>query len=651
MLDRVFMQILDMSKTASIVILVVLAVRLFLKKAPKAISYALWAVVLLRLLCPVNIETSMSVMPEITPLEDTYDLADVPISFVGAGVAAYQAMGDALNGGLGVQHIPTTQKDMEGNVEYVTADWWDVWILFGQYVWLAGVAVMAIYSMISYWKLRKQLAVTVLLRDNIYIADDIDTPFVIGFVRPKIYLPGTLREKERQYIILHEQHHIKRMDHIIKILAFLALMLHWFNPLVWLAFILASRDMEMSCDEAVIRKLGAEVRADYSASLLALATGKRIIGGTPLAFGEGDPKGRIRNLAKWKQPILWVTAVLAVLCLVLAICLLTDPTGAEDPTQDTEPAAATTIPQQTQQAEAAVPTTETQPAYPPETTDFTEPTEPTLTENIEIPDGIPGVVTYSKDLEELPPNYTPQQAAADDCVVMIDGDVWANDAIWIAYTIADSRGENVKVRIADYDGAGKIKRLYELVSIKQGYLYRLLDNGSVEVHHYRFLGIDGNVDFEGDTYNMFEVYALTNEPMWKFRKGVPYDDNTWEDDSIMAFCNLYMRYEHPPLPETLQCVEIMQDGETLAVIWDQQKLRQIREFLAIAEGYNNWPKTVVMGPTLIFRGADGSVVNARMMANATMVEIDGVFYNYDPGWREEYQIEDLLALLGISELP
>ncbi len=649
MLDRVFMQILDMSKTASIVILVVLAARFLLKKAPKVISYALWTTVLLRLLCPVNIEAPMSVMPEITPVEDTYELADAPISFAGAGVAAYQAVGDALNGGLGVQHIPTTQKDMEGNVEYVTADWWDVWILFGQYVWLTGVAVMAICSMISYWKLRKQLAVTVLLRDNIYIADDIGSPFVIGFVRPKICLPGTLSEKEQEYIILHEQHHIKRWDPAVKIVAYLALMLHWFNPLVWLAFILASRDMEMSCDEAVIRKLGAEVRGDYSASLLALATGKRIISGTPLAFGEGDPKGRIRNLAKWKHPVLWITAVVAVLCLVLAICLLTDPIGTEEPMEGTEPTAETTLPQQTQQTEATVPTMEPQPAYPLGTTDFTEPTEPTQPE---IPDGIPGVVTYSKDLEELPQNYTPQQAAADGCVVMIDGDVWANEDIWRFYTVACSRAENVKVRLADYDGSGKIKRLYELVGTKQGHLYRLLDDGTVTEQHYKWLVGDGDGDFEGDTYNMFQVYALTNEqPMWKLMKGVPYDDSTWGDSAVMAFCNLYMRYEHPPIPNRLQCAEIRNADGTAAVIWDQNKLEKLVEILGPAEGYSDWPKTIVWGSTLILTGTDGTKVEVRMMRYSAMIEIDGVFYNYDPGWKEIYTIEDVLSLFGLSEMP
>ena len=326
MFDRLYMGVLDMSKTAAMVIAVVLLVRLLLKKAPKVFSYALWAVVLFRLLCPISFETPVSIVPQLPDTSTGYNLADESIDLAGAGMAAYQAVGDLLNGGLGVQHIPTTEVTEDGMTRYVMADWWSVWILFGKYVWAAGMAVMLLYSAFSYRRIKKQIEIAVPIRDNIWIADDIKSPFVIGFVRPRIYLPGNLVEKEQEYIILHEQHHIRRFDHIFKALAFLALTIHWFNPLVWLAFGLACKDMEMSCDEAVIRKLGGKVRADYSASLLTLATGRRIIAGTPLAFGEGDTKGRIRNLAKWKMPAVWVIVIAAVLCVVLAVTLLTDRT-------------------------------------------------------------------------------------------------------------------------------------------------------------------------------------------------------------------------------------------------------------------------------------------------------------------------------------
>lgn len=325
MLDSIFMQVLDMSKTASIVILVVLLARLLLKKVPKVFSYALWAVVLFRLLCPFTFEATVSIMPEMASVSQDYSLSEAPISVFGAIDAASGALADALNGGLGVQDIRTTEKDEEGRTKYVGSLWREVWILFGQYVWVAGIGVMLLYSAVSYLKIRKKLLVVVPLRDNIFLADDINSPFVVGLFRPKIYLPCNLEEKEQEYIILHEQYHIKRLDHIIKALAFLALAIHWFNPLVWVAFTLASKDMEMSCDEAVIGKIGDDVRADYSVSLLTLATGRRIIAGMPLAFGEGDTKGRIRNLANWHKPAFWVVLISVVACIALAVCLLIDP--------------------------------------------------------------------------------------------------------------------------------------------------------------------------------------------------------------------------------------------------------------------------------------------------------------------------------------
>ena len=331
---NLFIRILDMSKTAGVVILFVLAARLLLKKAPKWISYALWAVVLFRLLCPLSVESPVSIVPAMTPAAQNYRLADEPVSPAGAGLAAYRAVGDALNGGLGTQYIRTTETDENGSPRYVTADWWSVWILFGQYVWLAGIAVMLLRSVISYAKLRRKLRISIPLRDNIYLADDIESPFVIGLLCPRIYLPCGLDEKEQAYILLHEQYHIERKDHIWKALAFLALCLHWFNPLVWLAFVLASRDMEMSCDEAVLRGVGDDIRSGYAASLLALATGRRIIAGTPLGFGEGNAKQRIRNLGKWKQPVLWAVIAAAAAALLLTVCLATNPAGGSGKTQE-----------------------------------------------------------------------------------------------------------------------------------------------------------------------------------------------------------------------------------------------------------------------------------------------------------------------------
>ena len=317
-------KLLNMSLTAGVAIVFVLLLRLMLKKAPKVISYALWAVVLFRLLCPVSIESSFSLFglmdaPTTESSNMTTSIEYVPENIVHTEYPAVTlpvpGVSEVINGTLPSGQEQLVADPLEAPTTIVTS------------VWIAGVLVMAAYSVISYRRLRQKLLTASPLRDNIYLADEIASPFVMGLVRPKIYLPSDMEEREQAYIIRHEQHHIRRGDHIIKALAFLALSIHWFNPLVWVAFIYSNKDMEMSCDEAVVKKMGDGILADYTASLLSLATGKHIIAGMPLAFGEGDTKGRIRNLANWRKPAFWVVMVSIVACLILTICLITNPKG------------------------------------------------------------------------------------------------------------------------------------------------------------------------------------------------------------------------------------------------------------------------------------------------------------------------------------
>ena len=331
MLGTVYTKLLDLSLQGTLVILAVLLLRFFLRKLPKIFSYCLWSVVLFRLLCPFSIEAPVSVVPRVAPVSESYTLQEQDISFASAGVAAYHAMGDALNGGLGVQHIYTEEINDQGYQRIVTASWWEVWVLFGQYVWLLGVAAFCIYSLISYIRLRRRLVGAMRLESNIYLADHIPTPFVLGLFSPKIYLPSSLQGSERVHILAHEQYHIRRGDPIAKLLAFAALSLHWFNPFVWLAYFLFCKDMEMSCDEAVLKRLGEEIRADYAESLLKLSAGKKGIGIMPLAFGEGDTKGRICNLAQWKKHKLWVISLAGVLiAVVIALLALSPPHTLDD---------------------------------------------------------------------------------------------------------------------------------------------------------------------------------------------------------------------------------------------------------------------------------------------------------------------------------
>ena len=345
--------ILNMSLTAGVVILCVLLARLCMKKAPKVFSYALWAVVLFRLLCPVSVNAEFSLLgllrsPAVEATEHTTVIEYVPQTVVVTPPAPQtqtqlppSAATPTVPSG-GVTTIPSAgvvnnaERNDTPQVEEPIAQTGDPAMAVATFAWLGGVAVMAVYSVISYNRLKSRLVGAVRLRENICLADHIGSPFVMGIFRPKIYLPSSLPEQEQQYILLHEQHHIRRGDHLIKALAFVALCIHWFNPLVWLAFVLSGKDMEMSCDEAVVKKLGEEIRSDYSASLLSLATGRRVIAGTPLAFGEGDTKSRIKNMLNWKQAkpaVVFLSA--AAVILVLLVCV-TNPKADEPANEETQ---------------------------------------------------------------------------------------------------------------------------------------------------------------------------------------------------------------------------------------------------------------------------------------------------------------------------
>ena len=319
-MSNLFSQVLNMSMTGSVVILLVMLARLILKRAPKIYSYALWSVVLFRLLCPVAFTASVSVLNALEPEVQEASESTSVVYFLPGEVS--HASDFTF---VPAENQSGTDSVKAGESEHTHLDL----MVVASYVWIVGSGIMILYSAIQYIRLRLKLVGAVVYRGNVYRADYIDTPFVMGIFSPKIYLPSDVPMNERKYIIAHERHHIRRCDHIIKLLAYFSLCIHWFNPLVWAAFILAGKDMEMSCDEAVIRKMGSQIRADYSASLLRLATHKKIIAGMPLAFGEGDTKGRVMNMAKWKKPKLWVSFISLVLCASVLVACAVNPADEE----------------------------------------------------------------------------------------------------------------------------------------------------------------------------------------------------------------------------------------------------------------------------------------------------------------------------------
>lgn len=321
-METLFLKLLNMSLTGAAVILAVCLLRLALRRSPKAISYALWAVVLFRLLCPVSLSSELS----------AFNLVSAPVRGVSAAASAVEFVEPGVEGPAPVnvpemaeqaaaERVPAPAKGPE---PAELAAW----------VWLAGTLAMACWGLASYLRLRRRLVGAVPLGGGVFASDYIGTPFVLGLFRPRIYLPSSLPERERGYILLHERRHIRRLDPLFRLLGFAALCLHWFNPLVWLAFVLSGRDMEMSCDEAVLRTLGEGVRADYSVSLLRLASGGRPGPCMSLAFGGGDTRGRIKNLGRWKKPARWAVILAAAAVAVAAVCLLTNPSAPDEPEVD-----------------------------------------------------------------------------------------------------------------------------------------------------------------------------------------------------------------------------------------------------------------------------------------------------------------------------
>lgn len=302
------MTIINMSLAGSIVILVVMLCRVPLRKAPKVFSYALWGTALFRLLCPVSLPARFSAL---SPFARAPDGITAVFISNDPGQTVYPQVSLPADNAAAVS---LAQGPGQPQVTFQPV------VL----LWLCGCAAVLLYGGVSVLLLRRRLVGRVKLQGNIYLADHIPSPFVLGIIRPKIYLPSGLSEAEQAIIILHEQTHIRRLDHLTRLLGFIALALHWFNPFVWAAYFLSERDMEMSCDEAVVRKLTAGSSADYADTLLRLSAGRRRFPAPP-AFGEGNIKMRIKNVLRCKKPARWVLIAAALLVIAVGAVCITNP--------------------------------------------------------------------------------------------------------------------------------------------------------------------------------------------------------------------------------------------------------------------------------------------------------------------------------------
>jgi len=312
-MSELFLKIVNMSISASWVVVAVLALRFCLKKAPKWVNVLLWGIVAARMVFPFSIESVLSLIPSAETISPTIMMEQSPS--VQTGVPA---LNHVINPVISGSFTPAPGA---------SANPLQIWIPVLTGIWLFGIAALFLYSAVSYCRLRRKVCEAVILRDNIYQSENVCSPFVLGIIRPKIYLPYHMDSREVGHVIAHEQTHIRRKDHWWKPLGFLLLTIHWFNPLMWLSYVLLCRDIELACDEKVIGKMGNAQRADYTQALVACSVDRRLIAACPLAFGEIGVKERVKSVMNYKKPAFWIVLASVIVCAVIAVCFLTNPIG------------------------------------------------------------------------------------------------------------------------------------------------------------------------------------------------------------------------------------------------------------------------------------------------------------------------------------
>lgn len=311
-MSGIFLKLLNLSISASWLVLVVLALRLVLKRAPKWVNVLLWGMVALRLMLPFSIESALSLIPSAETVSPEVVQFD-PAPTITSGVTIID---NAVNPSLSESFAAAPSAS--ANPLYV-------WTYLAGWVWLIGLAAMLAYALVSYLRLRRRVSASIPLRENIYVCDEVPSPFILGIVHPRIYLPSALDEAQRGSVLSHERAHLARRDHWWKPLGFALLAVYWFNPLLWLAYTLLCRDIELACDERVLRGMDAGQVKDYSSALLACSVPRRMLAACPLAFGEVGVGARVKNALRYKKPAFWVVAASVAVCVVVAVCFLTNP--------------------------------------------------------------------------------------------------------------------------------------------------------------------------------------------------------------------------------------------------------------------------------------------------------------------------------------
>ena len=310
-MSEAFLKVVNMSISAGWLVLAVLALRLILKKAPKWVNVLLWGIVAIRLICPFSIESALSLIPSTETISPEIMMDWTPE--ISTGI---EPLDQVVNPVISTSFAPQGMA---------SANPLQILIPVAANLWLLGVLILLAYTAISYLTLRYKLRTAIILRDNIFQCETVSSPFVLGILKPRIYLAYAMDGKNLRHVVAHEKAHIRRKDHWWKPLGFLLLTVYWFNPLMWVAYILLCRDIELACDEKVIAELGNDQRADYTQALVTCAVNRRMIAACPLAFGEVGVKDRVKCIMNYRKPTFWIIVTALVVCVAVAVCFLTDP--------------------------------------------------------------------------------------------------------------------------------------------------------------------------------------------------------------------------------------------------------------------------------------------------------------------------------------
>lgn len=310
-MENVFLELFNMSVTASWLVLAVLIFRFVFKKAPKSLRVVVWGLVAFRLVCPFSIESVLSMIPSTETVPQTIMTENT--FRISSGIEMFD---NPINEYLGDHYYEGVTVSTDAGSSFMS---------IVTMAWIIGMAVMLLYTIISYLRIVKKVKEATPLKENIWICDNISTPFILGVVKPRIFIPSSMTDEDLKFVIAHEQAHIKRGDHLWKPLGFTLLTVYWFNPVLWVAYTLLCRDIELACDEKVIKQMGAEVKKSYSEALINCSVPRRMISACPIAFGETDIKGRIKSVLNYEKPAFWVIVVAIISVIAIVICFMTNP--------------------------------------------------------------------------------------------------------------------------------------------------------------------------------------------------------------------------------------------------------------------------------------------------------------------------------------